>query len=1141
MKTYPANKPNRNIDKKHPVLSVSIVCMTLFASGNLHALDPANVPLFLQESRLPPNILFIPDTSESMQEGLDGRVALDWDNCAPGPDLDPSQCPAGAIYENSKASIVKRVGLNLVDEYQGVVNMGLLSYQQYPAGTVFNDALLTARNPRTVRWRLYHRPFGLSFFNGSTSQLQNYSLYDPEHTEGWGSELRRFADPHPYIDNHWFLYNDGIPGYERNDNFVDFCRTTGAEPTPGVFNAICTANVSISTTHTPSFFGGTTFSGGVNIVDSLRQRNIPNWGSYLNYIPLNQPEWRATRSPGLGYLHVPIGGINSDGSIDTNHWQTITNKLQPQRHNWNGRGNPLTDPSWPLIAAGLTPLEGTMQTARDYFLDFVHPDDSYMMSGTVGSSFGQSQGRNNANQIPRSCGVNATIWVTDGLPSVSSDGVSLGNDLPGALSLARNAVKAFYDDTNVKTYIVGFSMPAGVSSIPGMPDNPLNSLAEAGGTNTAFDATDEESLGLAMSQIFEAIIAESTGSAASVAVASPLYRDGETNLVYQSTFNSMDWSGDLIAYNYIFNENRFAEQWRASNNIPQPIDRNIFTHNGTQGALFSWTGSGASPGLSSDQLNLLSNSQIVSADSTIDGVDLLNYLRGDNSNEVRNDGPFRNRSNLLGNFVNSNPTVQTARLNFGYSQLSNYNQFRIDNQSIQEVVYIGGNAGMLHAFDSQTGEELFAYVPRAVFNKLPSLAEPDYQHQFFVDGQQTIAHAKIDGDWRTVLIGTLGAGGRGIYALDVTDPTNFTADNVLWDLTGDALDSLGFTFGAPTVARTANNQWSVLFSNGYSSNDDEAILLISDLKTGGITEIKTGATNNNGLSEATFRANAQGIIVDGFAGDLKGNLWKFDLTSSNTNQWDVSFGQGNNKDPLFEARGPSNEVQPITARPIIGSHPDGGSIVLFGTGKYIENSDNQVSNPAPVQSFYGVRIYQGISAPLNRNNLLEQSFIASGTINGTPVRASTANTFNSTIHDGWFIDLNFPNAVGERVVERATLIDGRVEFVTLTPSTDDPCAGGGSSSLVALNAATGERPLTPVFDLTGTKLFGSDDMITVHGQLIPPSAIDPGLGISAPPSIIRNPDGSITRVLGGTDADDLEEIAGPSKTSQAPRTWIQLR
>ncbi|WP_026279878.1 pilus assembly protein [Thioalkalivibrio sp. ALJ16] len=1152
MASYRTNTPPaRPLRLARSRITIAVAAATMAFSGTAHGINLANTPLFLQDSALPPNILFIPDTSESMQESPDGRLAMDQDNplCQPGPDLEPDidynrapeddVCPAGARHPNSKGSIVKRVGLNLVNQYEGQVNLGLMSYQQMPASN--NRNAFNAGG--TVRWRLVERAIDTRF---STDPEPDW--YDPDFEGAWDSSTKRFRAPHPTRDNIWIFFNDGVPGYFWDTGDGSFGTPTSDQTEYRWYTGNTSQNNPPDGFQNNRYadlrtFGGTqTFldpdsglyfaspTGTINtfLVDSQRQRNITSWGQRAVFFQYNQLEWRNTQSPGLGYLHVPVGGLNEDGSIDSDHWEAIRTKLQPQRHDWDGTGNPMSDPSWPLIASGLTPLEGTMQTARDYFLQFVHPDESGDMTGTPGSALGNNQGSDNAAQMPRSCGVNAAIWVTDGLPSVSADGIGLGADLPQALEDAQQAVANFHNDTGVSTYIVGFALPPGVSGIPGMPENPLNLLAEAGGTGTAFDATDEEGLDLAMSQIFEAIIAEATGSASSVAAASTTYQPDGTNLVYQASFNSADWSGDLRAFDFLLDQGVFSEQWVASEALPQPQNRNIFSYDGNEGISFDWNN------LSATQQQILSDAPVLSGGSNLTGPDLLAYLRGDPSHELQNGGEWRNRSNPLGNFINSSPAVQTPNLNFGYSQMDGYTQFRSDNQTIPEVVYVGGNAGMLHAFDGQTGEELFAFVPNAVFDKLPDLADPNYSHQFFVDGQQTIAHAQIDGSWRTVLVGTLGAGGRGIYALDVTDPTSFSADNILWELSGDDISALGHTFGAPTVAQTANGQWSALFANGYGSDADEAILIVANLASGSVFELGTGATGGNGLSEATFRANAEGVIQDGFAGDLQGNLWKFDISNTNTtNQWGANLH--------FQATAPNGETQPITARPTVGTHPGGGSIVLFGTGKYLENADNQVPSPAPVQSFYGIRDYDSISTPVSRNNLYRNEFIGEGVIEGFNVRAtSSGEGFDSSVHEGWYIDLDYPSPEGERVVERAQIVGGRVEFVTLTPS-DDPCAGGGSSSLVALDAATGGRPNDPVFDLNNDGDFGVGDMINIDGEDIPVSAVDPGIGIMATPTVVQSPDGTITRILGGTDADGPEELAGPGTGTIRPRSWIQLR
>ncbi|RLK48630.1 type IV pilus assembly protein PilY1 [Alkalispirillum mobile] len=1090
----------------HGLATFTGVAAITFANGAL-ALDIAQTPLFLQESGLPPNILFIPDTSESMQEGLrDGRVALDA-NCEPGLDMDPEECPAGARNPQSKASIVKRVGLDLIDRYNDQVNMGLLSYQQSPASRRRADF----DRGYTVRWRLVER-----IVDARYSLDKDPSWYRPDYDGSWDSDTKRFRVEHPDPDEDiWIFFNAAVPGYWwrpgdsgdfgiPNDDqtiFLDFTTQTGLL-SAGAYQVLTTNLDNIVHQNYLQNFN-------VPLVDSLRQRGIDSWGDYVPFLPLNQLEWRSTSSPGLGYLHVPIGGLDQDGNPDEAHWEAIEAKLQPQIHDW--ARDAMTNPDWPLIASGLTPLEGTIQTAQDYFLG-------------RSNNFGPDQGNTGNLTIPESCDVNAAIWVTDGLPSVDADGNELGDSPGTALANARAAIREFHEQTGVDTYIVGFALPPGVSSLPGVGDDPLSGLAEAGGTERAFDATDEASLDAAMSEIFATIVAQATGSASAVSAASSTYQPEETNLLFQATFNSTDWSGDLTGFEFDFNERTYVEVWNASDELPSASTRNIYTYDGNSGVPFRW-GNGQGQGISSAQ-----------EESLNEDPDLLDYLRGDPTGELRNGGEWRNRPSPLGDFINSNPAYQGPGLRFNYNNIDGYSDFLSDNQNRPEVVYVGGNAGKLHAFDAETGRELFAYIPSQVFDHLPELADPDYSHRFFVDGQQTIAHAQIDGDWRTVLIGTLGAGGKGVYALDVTDPDDFSADNVLWELGPDDLDSIGHVYGEPMVMPDSGENWFVTFSNGYGSSDGSATLIKADLEPHQnirqwTEEISTGASNGNGLSPVVVASDRN----TAYAGDLRGNLWRFDLQDEDSTR-------------LFTARSPGDERQPITAKPALGTHPDGGRIVLFGTGQYLENQDNQIVDSPRVESFYGIRDYSNLSLPVNRNDLYQIDILTEATVANQNVRVTTSGEdFDGSTHDGWVLNLDYPAPRGERVVEPASIVDGRVEFVTLIPS-DDPCAGGGTSYLFSLNAATGGRPDRPPFDLTGDGQFDSAEMVYHEGEMVPVSAVNLDRGILAAPTLMLGPDGQRTRLIGGTDAPEDEpitELDAPPTTGDTdgagPRAWRQLR
>lgn len=255
--------------------------------------------------------------------------------------------------------------------------------------------------------------------------------------------------------------------------------------------------------------------------------------------------------------------------------------------------------------------------------------------------------------------------------------------------------------------------------------------------------------------------------------------------------------------------------------IPPANDRVIATYDGNSGQPFRWASIAAS------QQAKLGNQSI------------LNYLRGVQSNEASNDGgTLRNRNRLLGDIVNSAPTYAAApgsryQDNWGASNANDskpenaspYSTYVVNNQNRPALVFAGANDGMLHAFDADNGVEKFAYVPNAVYDNLNQLSSTAYTHKYYVDGSPTIVDAFINSSWRTVLVSGLGAGGQGIFALDITDPASLTteanvADNVLWEFTDQDDRDLGYTYGQASIIRLNNGEWAALFSGGYNNTAD---------------------------------------------------------------------------------------------------------------------------------------------------------------------------------------------------------------------------------------------------------------------------------------------------------------------------------
>ena len=265
------------------------------------------------------------------------------------------------------------------------------------------------------------------------------------------------------------------------------------------------------------------------------------------------------------------------------------------------------------------------------------------------------------------------------------------------------------------------------------------------------------------------------------------------------------------------------------------------------------------------------------------------------------DPAIRKPAKKLGDLINSDPEfVSAPRFFFNFD---NYQDFFNNKKTRRSMVYIGGNDGMLHAFDAVTGEERFNYLPAAVMPRLNQLTDPVYSHRFFVDGSPAYSDAQIGGSWRSILAGGLRSGGQAIYALDITDPDSFDASDVLWEFSDADDPDLGYTFGKPTIVRMNNDKWAVVFGNGYNntkadgnvSSDGDAVLYIMFIEDGmdGIQasdfiKIKTNSgtlTDPNGLGPvgvADIDGDSKADAL--YAGDLQGNLWKFDVSRSQSGQ-----------------------------------------------------------------------------------------------------------------------------------------------------------------------------------------------------------------------------------------------------------------
>ncbi|WP_444920981.1 pilus assembly protein [Microbulbifer sp. CnH-101-G] len=616
-----------------------------------------------------------------------------------------------------------------------------------------------------------------------------------------------------------------------------------------------------------------------------------------------------------------------------------------------------------------------------------------------------------------------------------------------------NPASSAFDAIDTKT-IIPWGDPT--SSDASKLDDLLHaSVNSRGGFYSAGDPTTfAEQLSAVLSDI-----SDRQGSASSVAANST--RLGTDTAIFQALFNSDNWSGEVRAIE-MDTDGTLSDsaKWTSTGNIPE-INRDVFTYNGSKIVDFTW-----------DKLTSFQQSALKGADDEATGIRRLNWIRG------ANETGMRVRSKLLGDIVNSSP-VLAGNNNFYYHLLpaslggTSYSSYLSEtkNSDRTEVLYVGANDGMLHGFNADTGVETFAYIPTGVYGKLKALTESNYgteknPHQYYVDGPLYVSDAYFkkggtgNAEWMNILVGTYGAGAKGLFVLDVTNPSN---PETLFELdSSDSIagQSIGHILEQPLIAPTPAG-WKLIFGNGYDSEDEKASLIVVDLENpADIEVISTNSQLNNGLSGPSLLMDAKGVINTVYAGDLQGNLWKFDISEQSSDKWDVAFTHESSDDdlPLFTAKDVNGNPQPITAPPTLGANfaIDNSIMVYFGTGSYFTSSDNGPGSI--INSFYGlVDKNERITYSSDRSDILmEKKIVESG-----DTRTIDNDDDTSWWQDklGWYLDFGAIESTtisssgdagssevgttGERIISKPLLILDRLIFPTLITS-EDPCAYGAT-------------------------------------------------------------------------------------------------
>ncbi len=673
-----------------------------------------------------------------------------------------------------------------------------------------------------------------------------------------------------------------------------------------------------------------------------------------------------------------------------------------------------------------------------------------------------------------------------------------------------------------------------------------------------YPATNAAALTAAFQDILNVIIADNSKPITAAAGSATTVARSDAG-VFKAGYDAAKWTGyvrsDKIAA--ITGAESANPAWGINTGALAPLDRRttaqkldarltiadrvIYTTNDAtnSGVTFEWDTTNAK--LSALQKTMLDAGSV--------GEDRVNFLRGDRTKEGATvTAPFRVRGSRQGDIVNSGiwfTPAPVSDLTFaGYRSFSTANRKRIP------MIYVGGNDGMLHGFSALDGEEKLAYVPKGVVKELTQLSDPAYSHRYYVDGSPFTGDANVAGpvagtpDWRTLLVGTLGAGGKGYFVLDVTKPgttdglipSDFTNDaagasavvqldktihpaDVLLPATEDA--DIGHIFTPPVVdpanpyiptqmAKLNDDRWAVVLGNGYNSTNERPVLLIQYLD--GAKELKRISAAAVGSAEAVQNGLSAPRLVDlnsdgkpdvVYAGDLRGNMWKFDISSTVPASWAVALGGA----PLYKARDTTNNIQPITVPPMVkvNDRGAGGMMVAFGTGRNVTLSDRtDVSS----QTFYSIldsTKYKNSSSGVISVDpafpgtaLTGRSLLVAQTVNSSATGSGVyaGNTFSSMSQNtvvytgaspkkGWYFD--FPVS-GERLLKPSYFYDGSniLEVLSQVPAasaligapTCSPNPQAEKQYRTFLNIMDGRSPTVQLLDKNGDGYYNSSDNIS---------------------------------------------------------------
>lgn len=1146
------------------VLAISLILMPRVGAAPVPSLTISTIPLKLANP-VRPQVLIAIGNSESMDGTLSGAIMVG----------------AGALssgltsLQNSSSPVSYTVPAGFTPPIQGADAGNSAPYTVNQSGTLVDNSasrlnVAKAGIQAIINSYMQNTDFALETYKTSSATLRTTWVYYMSANGGNFSFTNTIpTDGRRYVNNPCYNYTSASTTISSNCTSISARYGAGlllnnrymiisgssddpdindvlyAGGQPGVF---LTTNGPTPSTPYPPNFSITNYNNG-NVKLSYLTTS-PSIGSFATgptnagYVPFSPQVLFSTR--GFGYtgtqqansgnvlLTMTSVGNNPTQAALTTAINKFTPFLSPETNS--------TATSEIKSVAGQAPIAGLLTTAKSYLTGLSASDPScppkrYVVLISDGLPTQDLSGKywpplGSAAAI--GYGVTATF---------NADG-SLNTTNDTALSDTISTITAL-NNAGIKTYVVGLG--AGVDpSLNAQAAATLRAMAVAGGTLDYYPATSPEALVADLNAI---LISVQSGSLDTTAAAISSIQLQVGTVEYQTSFTAsdttyQDWTGNVVEIALDPNTGFpiGSPLWSAQTILDAQVSRIIATwdptiNNGFGGGIpFQWA-------------NLSASLQTALQPSDALGANRLAYLRGSHALEKRNGGAFRNRTHLLGDIVDSRPIYVGAPANTALLVFDSYRAFVQANANRQPVLYVGANDGMLHAINASSGAEMFAFIPNAVFNNLYSLTAPLYNqnHLFYVNGPPQSGDVTFsDNTWHTLLIGGEGGGGRSIYALDVTDPTSINsesrlASSILWEFTEN---DMGLSYSQPQIGQINTNnaaviKFGIFFGNGYNSPNNKAILYVINPETGTLIRKidmcaqAPGACNTlkpQGLSSVAL-AQSDGVqgqpITNVYAGDLQGNMWSVDVSSSNPLDWQARV--------LFTARDPSGNIQPITTTPVVTLNPAyprfPGLFVMFGTGQLMVQND---LSDQQIQSIYGVWDKPFLNTTLNRLNLQSQTLnIVTAATSGLSqdILLTTTNAIGWNSQYGWYVDLPIP---GQRMITDPDLSNG--SFLTVVNKPPPTSCTKPSSMFLDIFYKTGGARPNPQLDIDGSGGITVNDKY--NGQNPVGIVLIPGYA-STPASVGRNKSNNMVQIITMSGGQQISVINVNNGIRQAG--WWQIQ